>query len=195
MFRFDGSGAFPGSGICQNSPRRSGEGACKEEGTLACSATVVRGPFPVAEFAKIPRVGPGRARARRGNIGMFRYVGSGAFPGSGICQNSLRRSGKGADSNTTRLRAETEVRATVEEIDLRIPPASPSLASVGEKKQTDPAAPAGGETAHFATCLHATSVRPKKPRGQRRRFTLGFRHESTRDGTRPRIMGAHERRH
>jgi hypothetical protein len=126
---------------------------------------------------------------------MFRYGGSGHFPVAEFAKIPRVGQVRAADSNTTRLRAETEVRATVEEIDLRIPPASPSLASVGEKKQTDPAAPAGGETAHFATCLHATSVRPKKPRGQRRRFTLGFRHESTRDGTRPRIMGAHERRH
>jgi hypothetical protein len=38
------------------------------------------GAFPVAEFAKIPRVGPATAGAARGNIGMFRYHVSGAFP-------------------------------------------------------------------------------------------------------------------
>jgi hypothetical protein len=36
--------------------------------------------IPVAEFAKIPRVGPVIAGVARGNIGMFRYHFSEAFP-------------------------------------------------------------------------------------------------------------------
>ena len=40
----------------------------------------VSGAFPVAEFAKIRRVGPVMAGAARGNIGMFRYHFSEAFP-------------------------------------------------------------------------------------------------------------------
>ncbi len=44
-------------------------------GTLACSATISRTVSSVAEFAKIPRVGPASER----NIGMFRYHFRGAF--------------------------------------------------------------------------------------------------------------------
>jgi hypothetical protein len=36
--------------------------------------------FPVAEFAKIPRIGPVAAGQRGGNIGMFRYHYSQVFP-------------------------------------------------------------------------------------------------------------------